>query len=186
MVLGMALFGPVAAAATRRVREDFQPTWGMFGGMKVLTMEPYAFAPQRDLVYLPDQGVIERPHWGLIADLANLLQARTHVILGFGNEEDPEPEINVSSLPEPQQAQVYNQLVASWPASTMSRAKPGDIVLAGDGEGAYLATYLVEHAEVLNPKPDFVFEIPEFMKIPFLPKTAEAKRQISKQVWGDE
>jgi len=151
MVLGMAQSAP----ATRRVREDFLPTWGIFGGLKVLTMAPYAFPPLRDLVYLPDQGVITKAHWGLIADLANILQARAHIIFGAPI------------------APAYQALLASW------QEKPGIIVLAGDGDVA------TNTAPQLMPKPAFVFDIPGFMKIPFLPKTGEAKREISKQVWGE-
>jgi len=155
MVLGMAELSP----ATRRVREDFLPTWGIFGGQKVLTMEPYAFPSVRDLVYMPDGAGVTRAHWGLIADLANLLQARAHVILGVT---DPDTAANA-----------YQELVASW------EAQPGVIVAAGDGLGGQLIEAFT------GPKPDFVFPISDSMKMSFLPKTGEAKRQISKLVWGE-
>jgi acetyl esterase/lipase len=166
--------------ATRRVRQDFLPTWGKFGGLAVLTMEPFAFPAARDLVYFPGGGFMTRSHWGLVADLANRLQARTHIVPGNNSVE--------------RVAGSYSELVASWferpGAIVHGDSVPGAIVfgaivIAGDGGGAELAEALSESA-LAEPKPDFIIPIPTFMRVRFLPETGEAMRFISAQVWGDE
>jgi len=162
----------LSARVPLRVQHDFAPTTREFAGEKVLTIVPYAFAPQRDLVYLALTGDnpvdLDRWEWGLVADLANLLQARTHIFC-----------IPPSMVIVPV---VYNRLVRSW------AERLGAIVLAGyDEAGEIIREMMDDHASYpLIPKPDYVVRLPWYMRYALLPVTGRAKRQISKQIWGDE
>lgn len=189
--------------ATRRVREDFLPTWNSIADQAVLTMEPYAFPAARDLFFIRDPKQMTRSHWGLVADLANLLQARTHLLA----TSQLIPEV-ISQWYEPPSQVVVAEILAdtsflvevyqpehpggfdghSAVAPVLNRPDSSTIVVS---EGAPQFAQVQQNAwELAQTDPDvFLFtaqgDVPEFLRIAALPETAEAKRVISQRVWGE-
>ncbi|MCL1801794.1 MAG: alpha/beta hydrolase, partial [Promicromonosporaceae bacterium] len=136
---------------TLRVRQDYEPQWRKFGGLPVLTMNPRAYPPARDLVYIHGGGYslpMLNEHWWLIASLANTLQARTHLIRYRVAPWAKAPQ----TVPEVIGA--YRELVDHLHYSgELNTEYANPVVLAGDSAGGGLAIVVTEQMIKAGQRP---------------------------------
>jgi acetyl esterase/lipase len=154
-----------------RIRSDYEPIWRKFAGLKVLTLEPKAYAPARDIIYLHGGGYIAPMifgHWFLLADLANSLQARLHLV------RYPLAPDSTADKTVPAVTQMYRELIHHLEDhGQLNRLNNNPVVLAGDSAGGGLAVVVAgelkgtaihqpDHLVLFSPWVDLTDSNPEF------------------------